>query len=193
MSGVHNPGRRPLLEVCPIDSCGRPARHWADDAHVCRMHWKRWSRSGSFEKVRITAPPRAQRETCVIEDCQQVDEGAHGLCKLHAGRLRKHGDPLKVIAHEERQIPTGPAHPGWTGDNATYSAVHQRLQRVRGRARQHRCVDCGERAAHWSLDRSARQVLQSAEGPYSTDLAMYAPRCVPCHKRYDLAAIGASQ
>lgn len=186
MNHPRNPTRRPMLETCPLEACGRPARHWAGDAHVCNLHWKRWKRTGGLTKVRVTAPPRASRGTCVVDGCSAIDEGAHGLCKTHATRQRRHGDPEKVVAPEERQVLTGAAHPQWTGDEATYAAVHQRLRRQRGVARSHACVSCGEGASQWSVNRSAAGLLTSAEGPYSTDLTDYDPRCVPCHKKYDL-------
>ena len=182
-----------MFESCLIDDCGRPANHWAEDVHVCRMHWKRWARNGSFVKRRITAAPRAARGICVIESCVELDEGAHGLCKLHASRQRRTGDPLKVILPSERNLPTGAAHPAWIGDDATYFAVHQRLVRTRGRAAGHTCTDCEGPAAQWSLNRDAPDLRLSDIGPFTTDLSAYLPRCVPCHKRYDLSAIGASK
>lgn len=191
MNHPRNPGRRPMHETCPVDECRRPARHWAGDLHVCSMHWKRWTRRGSFETVRVVSPPRPARGTCVVDGCSAIDEGPRGLCKKHATRQRRHGDPLKVVAPAERQMPTGSSHPRWTGNDATYAAVHLRLRSTRGSARGYSCVDCGGRASQWSVNRSAESLVDSTDGPYSTDLTNYDPRCVPYHKAYDLGWIGA--
>lgn len=74
----------------------------------------------------------------------------------------------------------------WGGDEVSYAAAHDRVRRTRGRASQFQCVDCGQGAAHWSLDRDSQHIRFENGMPYSTDRNDYQPRCVPCHKRYDL-------
>lgn len=125
---------------------------------------------------------------CAIDGCEQVEDGNSGLCKKHDTRRRRHGDPLVVIKPSERAQPSGAAHPRWTGDDATYLGAHQRVRYHRGRAKDRACVDCGKTAAHWSYNRACPNEKQSDLGPYSTDITQYVPRCVSCHKRFDLAA-----
>src|SRR5690606_2960253 len=43
---------------------------------------------------------------------------------------------------------------GYRKDVVGYGAAHERVYRKRGRASQHDCVDCGERAEEWSYDHS---------------------------------------
>jgi hypothetical protein len=70
----------------------------------------------------------------------------------------------------------------------TYRAVHRALQRDRGPASSHRCVDCRAVARDWSLDRYADGDLIDPRGcHYSTELDRYVPRCRPCHVRRDRA------
>lgn len=76
----------------------------------------------------------------------------------------------------------------WQGDDIGYSAAHMRLQSQRGNASQHVCVDCGIEASHWSVNRDAPRLREQHGWPYSPDPMDYVPRCVGCHKRYDLHA-----
>jgi hypothetical protein len=69
----------------------------------------------------------------------------------------------------------------------TYSGLHQRLDPVRGR-----CVDCGQPAIDWSLNRTTppARLLMDETGrhsncPYSLDPGDYTPRCHRCHLLYD--------
>lgn len=73
----------------------------------------------------------------------------------------------------------------------TYHGQHERIRRERGRAATHPCVDCGQQAAHWSLDeyRDDDVIGEHNGSParYSLDVARYVPRCVAngCHYRHD--------
>lgn len=150
---------------------------------LCRMHYFRLRRRGSLETPR---PKRNRRGVCTVEGCEKTDNGQSHLCSMHETRVRRHGD---VNAVHTPRVHVGADSTSWTGDDATYTAVHQRLRKKRGSASGQRCADCGRRARQWSYDRADENEKQSDEGPYSTDLSHYLPRCTPCHKRFDLAAI----
>jgi hypothetical protein len=108
--------------------------------------------------------------------------GAEGYCRMHYLRIITHGDP-----HREYQ---GPNHAGWTGDDVTNRGLHQRIHKARGKASEYACVDCDKPARHWSYDHSDPNEKHDPEkGPYSPDIDRYEPRCVRCHKRFDLAFI----
>lgn len=77
-------------------------------------------------------------------------------------------------------------------EDVEYTGAHSRLRVQRGSASQHRCVECGDRALHWSYDHAdpderISQAEPTAGIAYSLDMDHYQPRCVPCHKRMDLA------
>lgn len=56
-------------------------------------------------------------------------------------------------------------------------------------ASSHQCTHCDQRAKHWAYDHTdPAERTDPKMGPYSTDLDRYLPLCVPCHKRFDLAA-----
>lgn len=77
------------------------------------------------------------------------------------------------------------------GDDVSYRSAHLRLRRERGRAAEMDCVDCAGPAAEWSLPRDATPSMWGDVGDgkvvcrYSPDPAVYEPRCVRCHRRYD--------
>ncbi|XBA13391.1 hypothetical protein SEA_XENIA2_64 [Gordonia phage Xenia2] len=69
----------------------------------------------------------------------------------------------------------GAANHKWTGDKPTFGAMHQRLRREFGPARDYLCNDCDGLAKEWSK-------IHDREG---YDLDDYEPRCGPCHAKYD--------
>lgn len=78
-------------------------------------------------------------------------------------------------------------HHRWTGDQATYAAVHQRIVTQRGSASTHDCVrNCGRRALHWAYDHLDLAERRSPDGrSYSLDPDHYQPLCAYCHQQLD--------
>ena len=83
----------------------------------------------------------------------------------------------------------GEDNPIWCGDTITYGSAHQRVSRRKGKASDHLCIDCGLKASQWSYNHSCPKELHSQLGPYSPDWEQYDPRCVPCHKKFDLSRL----
>jgi hypothetical protein len=110
-----------------------------------------------------------------------VTEGVGPLCIKHYSRLIRTGSVDTVRPH-----PSGPDHVQWKGASVDYHAVHERLYRRRGRARDYPCAKCGGAASQWAYDHSDPDQLCGPYGPYSVNLDLYSPMCVPCHKRMDL-------
>lgn len=184
------------MAVCTVDGCEREAtrrrRTW------CEMHYYRARRTGTTELIQRTSPKgrpikaqRRQRGQCSVEGCELIDAGPHRMCAKHWTRVQRHGSPDVVIHQRDRNLPRRERSRHWTGDDASYFAIHQRLRYQRGPARTHVCVDCGNHARQWSYQRTGGpSQRESPEGPYSVDLDDYVPRCVPCHKKFDLAHLG---
>ncbi len=123
---------------------------------------------------------------CYVDDCSMEPKTA-GLCSKHYTRRRRTGtfDLVNTIGPGA----FGSKHRMWTGDDVTYRAVHKRLDRTRGKARDHSCVDCGAPAFQWSYDNTDPDPKWSISAartmPYSADLDRYVPRCLSCHKSFD--------
>ncbi len=89
-----------------------------------------------------------------------------------SGSLAKKGRSFK----HSGQFKKGQAAWNYKGDQVGYHALHDRVERARGKARNQMCIDCGKQAEHWS----------NVDGKYGTDVYKdFQPRCVPCHRNYD--------
>lgn len=152
--------------ICSVNGCERPhaARGW------CNTHYIQWRRRSGLGGKGI----------CSVESCEERAI-SRGLCNRHYLRLRNHGDP-------ELTLPMGRPI---LGEHPTFSAVHQRIQRERGKAVAYRCVDCGESAQEWSYNNAdPNEVVGLDHGrplAYSLDIGNYDPRCKPCHRQLDRA------
>lgn len=68
----------------------------------------------------------------------------------------------------------------------SYDEVHEELQRTRGKASTHLCVDCGGKAQNWSYQYTGEvEYFDEAGRVYCEDFSCYAARCVGCHFRFD--------
>lgn len=151
--------------TCSI--CGGP--HYA--CGFCRLHWQRQRKSGD---PRADVPKRDWgRQSCSFPGCDEPHD-AGGFCEKHWRRNHKHGDP----SHVEKA--------GWRGDEVGYTAMHERIYRMRGPATDHTCQRCGKSAEDWAYDHSdPSERVELGKGPYSTDPAHYMPLCHSCHMKLD--------
>lgn len=69
----------------------------------------------------------------------------------------------------------------------TAQAVHSRIYRRRGYAREHLCIACFGPALDWAYLYAAgkREKVTVSGQRYSEDIEDYAPMCRPCHWRLD--------
>lgn len=167
------------------EGCPRPAT----DRGWCKAHDARVRRNGHPGPAAIKSR-RPSTRPCRIDGCVRAvgHSGKDDMCEKHAARARRHGSPDIVL---RRGAMPGESNLRWSGDQASYSAVHARVRKDRGPARDHTCVGCGSPALHWSYDNSGvAERLDPRHGRYSTDLTRYQPRCIPCHSAFDRAARG---
>ncbi len=119
---------------------------------------------------------------------QSNSEGS--LCSRCLWR-RDHWGTVDESGRPKIEWPSGEAHYAWKGDSIGYSTAHARTQRVRGKATECSCTDCGQQASEWSYrGGSTREVVgpnsQGVVMAYSPDPDDYEPRCIPCHRVFDL-------
>ena len=172
------------IPQCTVSGCDNPARSTRN--LYCEKHYYRIRRNGT---LKVTHPQRLRREVCRHPECGELDSGPIGHCVKHAARIRSSGDPDTILPPGS---PAGDNHPSFKGDDVTYSGAHMRVRARRGDASAHRCVDCGDTAGHWSYNHDDPQEKHSPQGEYSTNVDHYSPRCVACHKRFDLDQLGQS-
>lgn len=165
--------------TCTAEECERPVR--SKRAGLCEMHYYRLRRTGSLdEPFRVTGE-------CAVQGCsaeattsgRPLGRDGEFYCRLHYLRLKHRNDPYFEYRGERSHL--------WTGSDATAGAVHQRVRAARGKAKSWSCTDCARPAAHWSYDHLDPDERHDPEkGPYSVDIDHYFPRCVSCHKRFDM-------
>lgn len=170
--------------TCSLPACGKPLKR----AGYCYGHYMKAWRYGTPE------PEHASR----IVDVQGQRFGTltvaerrdhQWLCRCDCGRTRlvsagdlnRYGD-VATCGHR-------PTH--HRSEDAGYSAAHDRVRRDRGPIGEHLCTNCGDQAKHWSYDHNdpdelLEYGLSANAVAYSLNPDHYSPRCVPCHKRYDL-------
>jgi DNA-directed RNA polymerase specialized sigma24 family protein len=68
-----------------------------------------------------------------------------------------------------------------------YYQIHRQVKDAKGPARAHACIDCGGTAAQWSYTHDDPNERQDPKVPYGTSIQYYVPRCVSCHKKFDVA------
>lgn len=83
-------------------------------------------------------------------------------------------------------------------DDICYSSAHDRVRNDRGAVQQHPCVDCQRPAQHWSYnhddpDEKIAHGLSANGIAYSLKPEHYSPRCVRCHKRFDVDRINGTK
>jgi hypothetical protein len=160
------------------------------------MHYKRHTRHGHFDETRRWHPKSGERRVCEADGCTVLEDGNCGMCKLHDTRRRRHGDPRTFIHQRDRNLPRGSDNHLWTGDEATYFAVHQRVRKARGSASTYVC-GCGRPAKQWAYDHSdpeqKYELIGATMTAYSIDVERYEAKCVRCHKRADMERIKAKR
>lgn len=179
--------------TCTVLNCGKPRR--TSRSPYCEMHYYRLRRTGQ-----LTARPQPQRElrralaekdptailTCSVKECDQPARTG-GMCEKHYTRVLRHGDVHAFTHQRDRNLPRGPANVRWAGDGIGYDGMHQRVHAAKGSASSRPCVECGGPANQWSYDHADPEERMGDKGAYSLTVEHYVPRCVSCHKKFDLS------
>lgn len=170
--------------TCPVLDCTQPIKR----AGYCYGHymknWRYGTPTPEFEPKWVDA--RGQRfGTLVVQE----RVGRAWLCLCDCGRRRVASAGELNRSGESASCGDRMIHRRL--DDAGYTAAHQRCRSDRGLVQGHDCIDCGDTAQHWSYnhdDPDERLALGLSANPvaYSLDPSHYSPRCVSCHKRFDL-------
>jgi hypothetical protein len=85
--------------------------------------------------------------------------------------MRKFGIAARIAAKRSQR---GSANSSWKGDDATYAALHKRVEVLRGRP--HRCEHCPQT--------NGRFEWANVSGNYASELD-YIRLCISCHRKFD--------
>ncbi|GAA1148512.1 hypothetical protein GCM10009651_36460 [Microbacterium natoriense] len=181
---------------CSILDCAKPARSRV--ATLCPMHYHRQYRYGTLDRItdliRNGDIPRRGTDISGVRYGTLIAEAYRDgtwLCRCDCGNTR-----LATIGELKRtgEANTCGVRANHLSEDIDYSAAHGRVHRAKGQAQRHRCVDCGDQAKHWSYDHSDPNEYVSRSPrtigiAFSLDANHYEPRCVPCHKTFDLGRL----
>jgi hypothetical protein len=176
--------------TCSVDGCGIQSR--SANSTWCEKHYMKNYRHGSPTYVH-TSRPRVDltgRRFGSLVVVQFTNKWWHLRCDCGATRTAKTNTLMagQAVACNNHRIHKRTSNP-------TYDTVHGWVTFDRGPAGKQVCVDCGRPAQHWSYNHQDKDELTSTTErtmglPYSKDVYNYQPRCVPCHKAFDLSRIG---
>ena len=177
--------------TCSVDACGKPIKRLG----LCYGHYmKRWR----YGTATPSFPSRWQPLVGMTFGELKVvrREGNQWVCTCSCGAetMARSGE----LSRGRETITCGDRAIHHRTDTADYHAAHDRIHRDRGPARDRVCVGCGAQAAHWSYNHDDLDERNSASTrilgiAYSLDPGHYSPRCVPCHKRFDLDRLNAAR
>lgn len=178
---------------CQVPGCQNPAR--SRIATMCPKHYHRMYRYGTLDKLtdlrREGLIPRNRDDitglrfgTLTVK--RPTDTGWDCLCDCGNRTEKRTGDLKRTL--DASTCGTKANH---LAPTVEYSGAHSRHRSSLGRARDHRCTDCQAPASHWSYNHDDPDELISTATrthgiAYSLKAEHYSPRCVPCHKRFDL-------
>ena len=174
--------------TCSVDGCEKSLR----SSTFCYAHYMKNWRYGTptpTHPSRVRNAPGDRIGTLTL--IERI--GQQWRCECECGRIRlsRSGD-----LNRAGDASTCGYRPNHRIESPSYGAAHDRIRRDRGSASLHRCVDCDSQAHHWSYDHAADDEMHEMIGnslvAYSPSQDHYLPRCVPCHKRFDLDRIDAA-
>lgn len=179
--------------MCAIEGCSKPGR--SKTAAICPMHYHRIYRTGSTSLL----PKRPQYQDIsgkrygTLTARKRIGDYWECVCDCGGTRLASIGELNRTGEANTCGDKTEHRNP-----NPSYPAAHARLRADLGAASSHPCAGCGEQAAHWSYNHDDPNEMYYDDPwsgsvlAYSAKQDSYSPRCVPCHKRFDLDRINSN-
>ena len=124
-------------------------------------------------------------EFCTIDGCEKKNH-SKGMCQMHYERVRQHGDPHLTLRPINDEKPT-------------YAAMHGRIIRERGKAKEYSCyINIDHPARDWAfiLETAAEEDLitdsikrtyqkDTIDLTYSINTLDYKPLCKSHHIKMD--------
>lgn len=169
---------------CPVEGCSKDVRR----AGFCYSHYMKNWRYGTPTPVHERKHQDLLGKEFGLLTVASRTSGKHWICQCECGEttLALSGD-----LNRGSKTTCGNKVKHWRSESAGYGAAHDRVRSDRGPASSHSCVDCSEPAKQWSYDHlDSRELLAHGISlhpvAYSLDPNHYNPRCVPCHKRFDI-------
>lgn len=176
--------------TCSVTDCEKPVKRLG----YCYGHYmKQWRYGTPTPQFIRWDDIRGQRFGALVVVERQGDAW---LCLCDCGRQRTAS--AGELNRTGEAATCGDRRTHRRQEHAGYTAAHQRCRSDRGPVQNHPCVDCGRTARHWSYnhddpDEFLAHGLSAHPVAYSLKPEHYSPRCVPCHKVFDLGRTDAAR
>lgn len=178
-------------DTCKLPTCDKPVKRTGYCYGHYMKNWRYGTPTPQFDPMWVDVI--GQRfGTLVVQERR----GDQWLCQCDCGRTRQASAGELNRAGAANTCGHKPTH--YRIDTAGYGAAHARCTSDRGPIASHTCTDCGARAQHWSYNHDDPDEMLGTTGysdrpvAYSLNPHHYSPRCVSCHKRFDLDHINAA-
>lgn len=176
--------------TCSLTDCDKPIKR----AGYCYGHYmKNWRYGSPTPEHPPTWVDIRGQQFGLLTPIERVANMWRCKCECGADALVRAGDLNRGSA-----TTCGDKTTHWRRDDIGYSMAHQRVRTDRGLVQTHDCLDCGRPAEHWSYnhddpDERLAHGLSARPVAYSVKPEHYSPRCVACHKRFDLGRMDAAR
>lgn len=128
-----------------------------------------------FKSRRTTTRKLIDKDAqCASEGCTRRPR-ARGLCGSHYNVMMGYTKPSESGGRRGRK----------RQELVGYRGAHLRVEAVKGKATEHKCIACGDQAREWSLDPNAVHTYEDEGRVWSLNVDDYDPYCVPCHRDRD--------
>jgi hypothetical protein len=104
---------------------------------------------------------------------------------FHRIKLRTAAEAYALRSHPDIRARRTQPPPRRRRGEVSYATAHARMRQDRGKAAEHQCRHCDQRAEQWAYDWTDPNEIASFNGPYSLDQSKYLPLCRACHERFD--------
>lgn len=166
--------------TCSLPDCGKPRYQ---RQRMCASHFMKQYRYGDpYYKAPIRFRDITGQRFGNLTPIERFGGSWRCRCDCGAETTVLTGDLNRGNARS-----CGNARIHWRTETPGYFDVHRWLTVDRGPATAHACTDCGKPARQWSYDNADPDELIDKGLRYSRDLDHYVPRCLSCHKRFDIA------
>lgn len=174
---------KPVAE-CSIPECGKPVRTYGWCYGHYMKNWRYGTPTPDHGPQWVDIRGRRYGAVVVLDR-----EGQAWSCRCDCGKIvvKSAGDLNR--AGDGSSCGDRTLH--WRTDDCGYSGAHDRVRYDRGHAREYKCIDCGTQAQNWCYDHEdlneMHEVHRGQALTYSLDSDHYDPRCISCHKKFDMS------
>lgn len=178
--------KRYKTKIC--EECGNPWETRTPSARTCSPRCRALLREKEFpsQGKKRDYPPKLIEQISqlyaqglsryAIERIVGRGVSVQTVIERHIPRRRERGE-IPVVARRSPDTPrTGEDASQWKGDDASYTSLHFRVERIRGKPQYCACCD---------ISGPGRYEWANLTGEY-TNVDDYIRLCVSCHRRFDL-------